>query len=169
MGPSTVEGNATCSYIMRGREASNFRHAAAATAATCAALQALPSPALWQRSAPTCGLVLPAQPTASSRSVGGGKQPGGTQLGANTASTAVWGSWATANGSEGQSGREKQPAGRCAVHRPGPCLGLACRHVAITGQSVWGQTQHPSVAALLWVCNLAALLWVRDLMVCGKM
>jgi len=50
------------------------------------------------------------------------------------------------------------------VHRPG----LAYHHVAITGESVWGQTQHPSVAALLWVCNLAALLWVRNLTVFGK-
>lgn len=40
-----------------------------AAAAAAVDLQALPSPALWQRSAPTCGPVLPAQPTASSRCV----------------------------------------------------------------------------------------------------
>lgn len=38
-------------------------------AAAAVVLQALPSPALWQRSAPTCGPVLPVQPTASSRCV----------------------------------------------------------------------------------------------------
>jgi hypothetical protein len=44
-----------------------------------AALQALPSPAPWQRSAPTCGLVLPALPTPSCR---GEQQAGASEAGA---------------------------------------------------------------------------------------